>query len=705
MQWFNNVRMAPKLIGSFILVAVLAGVTGGIGLLGLTTVHSHLIDITQNSVPSELQLSAAVSAMNEAMRNSRADVMTNDPAQSKDLSQEATSTEGEAWDNFQTYASLPFGSAREATVASQVRSLLQQWRALDAQVVRYGDQTSAAALAAGTRLSLGAEQSLAARLTDGFDTLQQINAQSAHTAEVQAQDAQSAATRELIAVIVVAVLLALALGMLIARSIARPLAQVQRATADLGSKDVASLADAITALAHGDLTVSAQTTVTPPGYTSRDEIGQTAEATRTIIGKVQETVTTYEVARAQLRELIGQVATSAQQVDTGAGQLAQASTQIGQASTQIARAIEEVARGTTEQSRGSAEVIAQMAELTAAAQQVAGGAEQQRTAVGQATDAIADLEGALRHTTASVEAVTGAATRAAGTARDGGAAVTETIASIESARGAVQQSAEQVAALGRSSAEIGQIVAAIDDIAAQTNLLALNAAIEAARAGEHGKGFTVVAAEVRKLAERSSNETKEITQRIASIQQQVAEVVRAMEVGSAAVEKSATLGQQASSALRDILGVVEETNAQAAAIGTAVEQMTGSVEAVRGAAGQVASVAEQTAQAATRMRGGAERVHVAVESIAAVSEESAASAEEVSASTEEQTAGVEEMAAGAQELAALAVGLRETVGRFVLDAGASEQPAAATAGQVVPRRRATDWSVPARVKQPTEQHN
>ena len=108
-----------------------------------------------------------------------------------------------------------------------------------------------------------------------------------------------------------------------------------------------------------------------------------------------------------------------------------------------------------------------------------------------------------------------------------------------------------MAALGKQSQEIGQIVEAIDDIAAQTNLLALNAAIEAARAGEHGKGFTVVAAEVRKLAERSSNETKEITQRIAAIQQQVAEVVRAMAVGSSEVEKSAALGQQAGEALTE----------------------------------------------------------------------------------------------------------------------------------------------------------
>ena len=289
------------------------------------------------------------------------------------------------------------------------------------------------------------------------------------------------------------------------------------------------------------------------------------------------------------------------------------------------------------------------------------------------------LREALGDTTTSVETVTGAAGRAAATAKEGGAAVAQTISSIESVRTAVNKSAEYVAALGTQSQEIGQIVDAIDDIASQTNLLALNAAIEAARAGEHGKGFTVVAAEVRKLAERSSHETKEITQRISAIQQQVADVVRAMQAGSSEVEKSATLGRQASDALASILGVVDETHTQATAITAAVSKMTAGVAAVQAASTHVATVAQETAEAAGQMQQGAQRVQASVESISAVSEQSAAGAQEVSASTEEMSANAEEMSAGAQELAALAQGLKDVVQRFTLDVADATTPAGAKA--------------------------
>ncbi len=345
------------------------------------------------------------------------------------------------------------------------------------------------------------------------------------------------------------------------------------------------VAQAATAVAQGDLTCA----ITPQG--PEDSLGH---AVATMITNLQA--------------LVGHVVHSSDAVTLGAARLSATTERIGQAATHIAGAIEEVARGAGMQSESAA--AGQMSSVGVATTEVAANAETQRQAAAQAMT----------------------------TAREGSAAVAQTIASIAGVRDAVRTSAAQVHALGQRGAEIGQIVAAIDDIATQTNLLALNAAIEAARAGEHGKGFAVVAAEVRKLAERAGAETKGITARIGAIQAQVAEVMTAMDAGTREVEHSAVLGEQASGALQGILRGVDATTAQAEAIGRAV----------------------------ARMQAGAARVHTAIESIAAVSEESAAGAEEVTASTHEQTAGVQEVVTQTQDLAALAAGLRAATKRFTL---------------------------------------
>ena len=207
-----------------------------------------------------------------------------------------------------------------------------------------------------------------------------------------------------------------------------------------------------------------------------------------------------------------------------------------------------------------------------------------------------------------------------------------------------------VLALGKRSSEVGVIVEAIDDIASQTNLLAVNTAIEA---------------EVRKLAERTSSEMKEIRARIAAIQQQTAEVVTAMQAGGTKVEESAVLGERAWMALQSILGVVEETTEQAQAIGDAVAQMTTSVGAVGSAAEHLSEIARHTSAATVAMRADSDQVSGAIDSIAAVS-----------------AAGTQEVARGAKELQSM-------VGAF--DVGQAEAPAGPAETAVHLRRRAEDW--------------
>jgi methyl-accepting chemotaxis protein len=141
----------------------------------------------------------------------------------------------------------------------------------------------------------------------------------------------------------------------------------------------------------------------------------------------------------------------------------------------------------------------------------------------------------------------------------GAAIVTEASAEIERIARSVEQSAQVVAVLGERSEAISGIVRVIHEIADQTNLLALNAAIEAARAGEQGRGFAVVADEVRKLAERTTAATSEISSVISAIQSETQSAIGTIREGVTQARHGASLAHDAADALKQINSGAQET--------------------------------------------------------------------------------------------------------------------------------------------------
>ncbi len=158
--------------------------------------------------------------------------------------------------------------------------------------------------------------------------------------------------------------------------------------------------------------------------------------------------------------------------------------------------------------------------------------------------------------------------------REGDEAMNRTVEGISEIRETVSETAKKVKRLGETSQKISRIVNLISNFAAQTNLLALNAAIEAARAGEEGRGFSVVAEEVRDLAEQSATSTAEIEQLVEEIQSQTNEVVAAMETGTEQVVTGTKLVQNAREKLNQIAMVSKQVNSIVREIAIAANTQT-----------------------------------------------------------------------------------------------------------------------------------
>ncbi len=199
-------------------------------------------------------------------------------------------------------------------------------------------------------------------------------------------------------------------------------------------------------------------------------------------------------------------------------------------------------------------------EMTVSVNEINSNTEEMTRDMNEQSMRTSDVAAAMEQMTRTILENTQNATSAAEAAAEsgekatlGGRVVQKQIEEMEIVAQVVNKSAATIENLGKSSAEIGEIIKVINDIADQTNLLALNAAIEAARAGEQGRGFAVVADEVRKLAERTTKATKEIEGMIKSIQTDTAEAVQSINEGTAEVEKGKELAQETGAALDEII--------------------------------------------------------------------------------------------------------------------------------------------------------
>ena len=288
-----------------------------------------------------------------------------------------------------------------------------------------------------------------------------------------------------------------------------------------------------------------------------DELGELAEGNLAINASVTEDITgavadsiNYTVE--ELRSLVRGINNATVQMDQAANQAGQVSESLQQAARRQTEEIEET----------SAAVV----NLAQSVQQVSGNAAESARVAEQSLAA----------------------------AEKGQQAVANAIASMNGLREQIQETSKRIKRLGESSQEIGEIVELISDITEQTNVLALNAAIQAASAGEAGRGFSVVAEEVQRLAERSADATKQIAAIVKTIQSDTHDTVAAMEVSTQGVVEGAKLSDAAGRTLAEIGDVSKKLAGLIADISSATQSQAESTAKVAETMQDIKAISAQT---------------------------------------------------------------------------------------------------------------
>ncbi|WP_029303848.1 methyl-accepting chemotaxis protein [Aeromonas hydrophila] len=300
------------------------------------------------------------------------------------------------------------------------------------------------------------------------------------------------------------------------------------------TRDIASL------VLRADLVANGRLPARPLPVQSQDELGGLTGSINQMSG--------------QLRQLVGEIQGAVGQVDGACGEVGSTTRAIVTDLASQNQRVDTVAAAIEQMSVSTRDVAGNIAEAARAAQQ----AEQQT--------------------------------------RQGGHELARMTATMQQIAAMIAEANEAMGQLSSQSELVGRVTEVIATIAEQTNLLALNAAIEAARAGEQGRGFAVVADEVRLLASRTSQSTEEISQTIASIQQQTRQTVNTVGSGTRLVEEGRGAVDSVTGTLNAMLQLVQDLSGQLGAIATATEQQSRVAQEVAGTVEEIAGLSRQSSQ-------------------------------------------------------------------------------------------------------------
>jgi twitching motility protein PilJ len=251
----------------------------------------------------------------------------------------------------------------------------------------------------------------------------------------------------------------------------------------------------------------------------------------------------------------------------------------------------------------------QVADETSATSRVAGelsqASERQLAEIGRATDRIEAMAEAMRRMSAEADDSIAAARNSRDVAQRGASSVRQTIQGLNDMRQQIQETAKRIKRLGESSQQINDIVSLITDVAEQTNVLSLNASIQAAMAGQAGRGFAVVADEVQRLADRSGQASRQITDLVKVIQSDTSSAVESMEQATREVVEGTNLADAAGRALVEIDEVSKQLSDLITTMAASARQ---NAESAVGISQLMGTIRASTSDTVSGVRGAAESI-------------------------------------------------------------------------------------------------